>query len=177
MNEQIVAWTGFALVLLFCLPFSGTRKLVLELSGWALRLALLALLAGGALLWFRPDLLPEEVVSALDRFPAVRDFLPSPGSEAFGPAASALVAAVFLPLLAVLDATRKLSGARFRRLRRLADAARREPAPAPVEYTIPQPRPLGRPVAGMRRSDRRAAAETMGQVGSRKPFRVADQAP
>jgi hypothetical protein len=179
MYEHILAWTAFALLLFLCLPFSGTRKLVLELSGWALRLALLAVLAGGAVLWFRPDLLPAEVSSVLDAFPTVRDVLPPPQSQTFGLVAAALVTALFLPLLAILDVTRKLAGRRLRRLRQVADGAR--PAPTPVLAAEPVPVagpvPVVSPAPAQRRADRRAAADTMAEVGSRKPFRVADQVP
>ena len=40
MYEPIALWAGFAVLLFLCVPFSGTRKLVLEVYGWALRLAL-----------------------------------------------------------------------------------------------------------------------------------------
>jgi hypothetical protein len=177
MYPHILAWTGFAFLLLLCLPFSGTRKLVLEVSSWALRLALLTLLTGGAVLWFRPDLLPAEVGSVLDALPGVRDLLPLPQSQTFGLAAAALVTVVFLPLLAVLDVTRKLAGQRLRLLRPVADATRSSTTPLAATEPVPVvPRaPVASPAPAQRRADRRAAADTMAEVGSRKPFRVADQ--
>src|SRR5262245_65350286 len=59
MTEQIlpiVAWAGLIVLAILCLPVA--RKFVLELSALVLRLAMLALLAGGAYLWFRPDAMP-----------------------------------------------------------------------------------------------------------------------
>jgi hypothetical protein len=173
--EHIFLWAAFALVLLLCLPFAGSRKVVLEVSSWGLRLALLAILAGGAFLWFRPASVPAEVVQAVEASSLLRGILPAPGSQAFGLAAATLVVAVLLPLLAVLDVTRVLGGGRLRRLCRIRDTVRAEPAPAPnVEQTAPPSRPMVAAAAINRRPDRRTAAETMAEAGSRKPFRVAD---
>src|SRR5262245_25059093 len=89
----IAAWSAWGLALLFCLPIPAARKLVLELTCLALRLAVLAALAGGALLFFRPDLTPPEVVRFTDTLPAVvRDWMPAPGSPAFGLCAAVVVA-------------------------------------------------------------------------------------
>lgn len=181
MVEPILAWVGFALMLLFCLPVAGLRKLLLELSALVLRLALLAVLAGAAVLWFRPDLLPSEVVGVVEPFPRVRSLLPEPGSQTFGLALAALVVAPLLPCLAMLDVTRKLAGRHLRILRRLVHATQTAPAtsasvPAPVVVEAPiaesrHPQPV---VPPQRRPDRRAAADTIGDLGSRKPYRVAD---
>jgi hypothetical protein len=165
MAEQILIWTCFAVVLLLCLPFRGARKLILEASGLILRIALLAVLAGGALLWFRPDLLPGQVVTTLFTIHGVRDLLPAPESPMFGVAAATLLAAVFLPLLAILDVTRRLAW-------RTTPLLVVEPTPAPAPAAV-----VGRstiPLTGPRKSDRRAAAEKMADIGSRRPFRVAD---
>src|SRR6266542_1451631 len=169
MYEHILAWVGFAFLLLLCLPFAGTRKLILEVYGWAVRLALVALLAGGAVLWFRPELLPTQVVTFVDAIPGLWDILPIAGSQTFGLALAAIAAAVLLPLLAILDVTRKLAGSRLRRLRKLADAAR--PQPVVPEGTAVSPAPV------RHRPDRRAAADTLAEIGSRKPYRVADHLP
>jgi hypothetical protein len=173
MYETALAWTGLAVLFLLCLPFAGARRLILEVSGLLLRLALLALLAAGAALWFRPDLLPPEAAQAREALPWARDALPPAGSPFFGMAVALPVVAVLLPFLAVLDLARR--------------ASRRPPDPRPVETVAPTqaepvlavvepvaeaPRP--QPAHHPRRADRRAAAETMGDVGSRKPFRVAD---
>jgi hypothetical protein len=170
MYDTILAWAGFALALLFLLPFAGTRKLLLEVFTWALRLALLALLAGGAVLWFRPDLLPAEVSTTLDYVPPwLSNILPPVESRNFGLVVAASLTAVFLPLLAVLDVTRKLAGWRLRRLRKLADAA-------PTLLVASGPAPVAAPEPPRRRADRQSAADTLAEVGSRKPYRVADQA-
>lgn len=161
MFEPVLALVGLALLAVLCLPFSGIHKLILEVYGLVLRLALLALLAGGAILWFRPNWLPAaETENVLSLFPSLRQILPEPGSQLFGATVAALVTAVLLPLLAVIDVSRKLAGRRLRRLRVLTREAVVEQAPAP-------------PV--QHRLDRRAAADTLAQAGSRKPSRVADR--
>jgi hypothetical protein len=173
LNLAWAVWGAWALILVLCLPFSGTRKLLLELTGWVLRLAILTALAGGALLWFRPDLVPAEVVRVVDAFPLLRENLPPAGSPGYGLYAAVIVTAALLPLLAVFDVTRKLAGRRLRRLRRLADEA-----PAPVVTTVrPEPAvavPVVSPPPAARRVDRRSAADAMAALGSRKPFRIAD---
>jgi hypothetical protein len=181
MPEPILLWAAFALVLLLCLPFAAARKVVLEISSWGLRLVLLALLAGGAFLWFRPASVPADVVRVVDASPLLRDMLPTPGSQSFGLAAATLIVAILLPLLAVLDVARILGGGRLRRLCQLSDARRVEPAPtlAPApppdaEPTSPPSRPVIATLPANRRPDRRTAAETMAEAGSRKPFRVTD---
>src|SRR5207248_674375 len=104
-TDQIITCAAAALVFLLCLPFAGTRKLLLELSGWALRLGILAALAGGGYLWFRPDEVPAWVNRFVDAVPYARDWLPPLGSPAFGLAAAVLAAAPLLPLLAAIDVT------------------------------------------------------------------------
>ena len=44
--------------------------------------------------------------------------LPEPGTQHFGVCAAALLVIVLLPVLAILDVSRKLAGWRLRRLRR-----------------------------------------------------------
>ena len=163
LYEQVIAWVGLALLLVLCLPFARIQKLVLEVYAWALRLALLALLGAAAYLWFRPGGLPVEVTDTLNSFPRLRAILPEPGTQPFGVCAAALLVVVLLPLLATLDVSRKLAGWRLRRLRALA-AEPRVVAPPPVSEPRPAP-----PV---RRVDRRAAADTLAEAGSRKPFRA-----
>ena len=168
MYEQVLAWGGLALLLVLCLPLAAVQKLVLEVYGWVLRLAVLALLGTAAYLWFRPEHLPVEVTDTVNDSPRLRALLPQPGTPNFGICAAALVVAGLLPLLAVLDVCRKLAGGRLRRLRGLAAGPAAEaphpPAPAPQRGPSPSPR----------RIDRRGAADTMAEAGSRKPFRVAD---
>jgi hypothetical protein len=171
MYEQIIPWVGLmlALVLVLCLPFAEVRKLVLEIYTWALRLALLALLGAAAYLWFRPESLPVAVTDTVDNFPLLTSFLPEPGTRSFGISAAALVVAVFLPLLAILEVSRKLAGRHLRRPRVLS-------AGPGVEQPL---RPAHLPLRGLspaqRRIDRRAAADTLAEAGSRKPSRAVNR--
>jgi hypothetical protein len=166
LNAQVIVWAGLALLLLLCLPFARIQKLVLEVYAWALRLALLALLGGAAYLWFRPADLPVAVTDTLNRFPGLGAILPEPGTQHFGVCAASLVVILFLPLLALLDVGRKLAGWRLRRLRALAAEPR-------VVESPPAPPPGPAPV--VRRADRRAAAASLAEAGSRRPLRAANQ--
>src|SRR5262245_37609531 len=138
LYEQVIAWVGLALLLLLCLPFAGIQKLVLEVYACALRLALLALLGAAAYLWFRLGDLPVQVTYTLNSFPRLSSILPEPGAQHFGVCVAALLVAMLLPLLAVLDVSRKLAGWRLRRLRTLAAESRvvgppaAQPMPAPA---------------------------------------------
>ena len=166
MYEQVLVWAGLALLLVLCLPFSRIQKLLLEVSAWTLRLALLSLLGGAAYLWFRPQDLPAEVTNVLDAFPLLGRVLPAPGTQNFGVCAAALVVVPLLPLLAILDVCRQLAGGRLRRLRTLAAKVNaREESPAPAAST-PTPAPA------VRRVDRRSAADALADAGARKPFIV-----
>jgi hypothetical protein len=166
LYEQVIAWVGLALLLVLCLPFAGIQKLVLEVYARALRLALLALLGAAAYLWFRPGDLPVQVTDTLNTFPRLRGVLPEPGTQHFGICATSLIVVTLLPLLATLDVSRKLAGRRLRRLRALATE------PKALEVS-PAPQPSPAPV--VRRVDRRAAAATLAEAGSRKPLRAANQ--
>lgn len=161
---QVLAWVGLALLLVLCLPLARLQKLVLEVTTWALRLALLALVGAAAYLWFRPQDLPVQVTNTLDAFPALGNILPSPGTQHFGVCVAALVVLVLLPLLAVLDVSRQLAGSRLRRLRAVAAEAKAEEA-APAPTAAPS-----RPEPAARRVDRRSAAATLAEAGSRKPY-------
>jgi hypothetical protein len=159
---QVIAWGVLALLLLLCLPFARIQKLVLEVYAWALRLALLGVLGAAAYLWFQPGDLPVEAANALDRLPTLKAILPEPGTQYFGVCTGALVVALFLPLLAILDVSRKLAGWRLRRLRALA-AEPKVVRSLPEQPTPPQPVPV------VRRADRRAAANTLAEAGSGRP--------
>jgi hypothetical protein len=187
MFEHILVWAGLVLLALLCLPFAGVQKLVLEVSAWVLRLALLALVAAAGVLWARPELLPAEAASLFDRLPEVRAIFPEPGSPTFGAALAGVVILVLLPLLAVLDVARKLAGQRLRRLRALTAAPWGETHPGTALHGTPASaaaQAAGAPEGRQRRAgpantaarlgDRRAAAETMASVSSQKPFRVSD---
>src|ERR1043165_9944246 len=125
MYEPILLWIGWAVILLLCLPFASTRKLILDVCGIVLRLALLAVLAGGVLLWLQPDRLPSQVSRFVDDYPAFWDSLPPPGTQAFGLAVAIFVAGICLPLLAILDTARQwmhvTTGARYQGLPARAD--------------------------------------------------------
>ena len=169
LYDQVIAWVGLALLLVLCLPFTRIEKLLLEVSAWALRLALLSLLGAAAYLWFRPQDLPVAVTDALGAFPFLVSVLPAPGTQHFGICAAALLVVPLLPLLAILDVTRQLAGGRLRRLRALAaEADAPEGAPAPPEVA-PTPAPA------VRRVDRRSAAAALADAGSRRPFGAPDR--
>src|SRR5262245_52741197 len=147
LYEQVIAWVGLALLLLLCLPFAGTQKLVLEVSAWALRLALFALLGAAAYLWFRPQDLPAQVTDTLEAFPGLGNILPEPGAQHFGICAAAPIVLALLPLLAALDVSRQLAGRRLCRLRALAAEAK-EAGGAAGGPVAP-----ARPAAAVRRVD------------------------
>jgi hypothetical protein len=161
--EQVIAWVGLALLLVLCLPFARIQKLVLEVYACALRLALLALLGAAAYLWFRPGDLPVEVTDTLNSFPRLKAILPESGTQHFGVCAAAFLVIVLLPLLAILDVSRKLAGWRLSRLRALAAAPKTVGSPPASEP---------RPVPALGRVGRRAAADTLAEAGSRKSFRA-----
>jgi hypothetical protein len=175
---SVVAWAGLALLLLLCLPFAGISKFVLEVSALALRLGLLALIAGAAYLWFRPAEVPAQVPDTLNSFPRLREYLPDPASQYFGVCVAALIVIAMLPMLAVLDVTRRLAGRRLHRLRTLAvqSAVVAPPAAEPAAAVQPavEAPPAGEPAPVVRRVDRRGAAKTLAEVGTRKPVRLID---
>jgi len=154
-------WAGVALLAALCLPLTGVHKLILELSAWALRLALLALLGAAAYLWFYPEQLPSRVMGALGEFPGLKSLLPDPTAQYFGISAVAPVVVATLPLLAILDVTRKLAGRRLRRLRALSSP----PAAPTAGPVVPAPRPG----TVIRWINRRTAADAIVTAGARKP--------
>jgi hypothetical protein len=166
LYEQLIVWGGLGLLALLCLPLARLQKLILEVCAWVLRLALLALLGAAAYLWFYPAELPAQVTESLHRFPDLKAILPEPGTSIFGVCACSLLVIVFLPLLAILDVSRKLAGWRLSRLRALA---------AEPKVVVTAPAPEARPAVAVRRVDRRVAANTLAEVGSRKPSRAANE--
>jgi hypothetical protein len=154
MNEQFVLWIGAGVLLLLCLPFSRIQKLVLEVFAWALRLAMIGLLAAAAYLWFRPAEMPGGVSAVLNDFPGVLALLPARGSPAFALCLACWIVAALVPFLAVLDVTRKLAG-RVHRIRTLT--AHPVTAATPVEPVATVLRPV----------DRRTAADVMAAAGTR----------
>jgi hypothetical protein len=179
MYEQIIVGAGLALLLVFCLPFAGMNRLILEISTLVLRLAVLALLAAAAYLYFVPEQpIPTPVTDVLADIPAARDFLPEPGSPYFGLSIAVPTILALLPLLAVLDVTRNLAGWRMRRLRFLAA---RPVVETPVVETpvvsgpvvqapvVPAAVPQRGTAPILRRIDRRVAAETLTTATPRPP--------
>jgi hypothetical protein len=156
MYEQIIAGVGLVLLLVLCLPFAAVSKLVTEVYAWGLRLILLALIGAAAYLWLRPEQLPEEVTDTLSNMPWLRGLLPEPGTPYFGISMAALAVAVLLPLLAVLDISRKSVGRR-------GDTRVTEPVASTSLNAASTPRCGTGPVA--RRIDRRAAADVLAKAG------------
>jgi hypothetical protein len=165
----VIAWAGLALLLVLCLPFKWIQKLLLEVSAWALRLALLGLLGAAAYLWFRPQDLPAEVTKTLDAWPLLGRVLPAPGTQNFGICAAALLVVPLLPLLAVLDVSRHLAGGRLSRLRALT-AGEKTPEGSPAASAA-----APRPALVVRRVGRQSAAAALADAGLRKPFVAPDR--
>jgi hypothetical protein len=169
----LAAWAGLVVLALLCLPIGCCQKFVLGVGSWALRLALLAALAGGAYLFFRPGEMPAQVNNVLNDFPGLLSILPDRSAAHFGLCLACLVVAPLLPLLMALDVTRALAGRRLNRLRAIADgradvvatreSVRRttvvEADPVPVAEATPVLRPI----------DRRTASTTLASAGSRIP--------
>jgi hypothetical protein len=184
MSEQsimYVAWAGVVLLTILCLPLGSVRKFVLSLTSWALRLALLAVLAGGAYLYFRPAEMPAEVTSTVAASPELVRLLPDPAAPYFSLCLACLIAAPLVPILAALDVTRILAGRRTARLAAIADGhpvvmsvstPPREPTRAAViEQPMYVPQPAATPVAMpvSRPIDRRTASTTITTARSHLP--------
>jgi hypothetical protein len=157
MYEQILPWVGLGVLFILCLPISPVQKLVLEVSAWTLRLGMIGLLAAGAYLWFRPGDLPAEVSAALSDFPRLVSWLPDRSAPPFGLCLACIAVTALVPVLAVLDVSRKLGGRRLGRLRELAAApvAQTHSEPAPPVERVPVGVPVLRPI------ERRTAAQTI----------------
>jgi hypothetical protein len=123
MNTAILLWGSAVLLFLLCIPTAGTRKFVLEVFTFVLRISIWAVLICGGVLWFHPEWLPRECANFVNTSPELSRFLPAPGTQIFGLGAACFIAAVTLPCLAMLDVTRQLAGERLRRLRDMADSA------------------------------------------------------
>jgi hypothetical protein len=177
MSEQLIpwaAWAGLVVLAILCLPIGACQKFVLSIASWLLRLGLLAVLAGGAYLYFRPGEMPARVSNVLNDFPSLLSILPDRAAPHFGLCLACLIVAPLLPLLMVLDVTRALAGRRLNRIRALADGqadlvATRETVRRTVIETAqpvdaaPEAVPVLRPV------DRRTASTTITAAGSRIP--------
>jgi hypothetical protein len=171
MSEQLVPWAAWAaLVVLFvlCLPVGCCQKLVLSLVTWLLRLLLLAVLAGGAYLYFRPTEMPAAVSNLLDDFPALVALLPERGAPHFGLCLATAIVAALLPLLLVFDVTRSLARRQRSEIRNLSDerpaaalARDREPMRGPASSLVPDPEPPPVALPVLRPIDRRTASSTL----------------
>src|SRR5262245_29120521 len=170
MVEQIIPWVGLGVLFLLCLPIRFLQKLVLEVSVWGLRLGMLALLLGGAYLWFAPGDLPAFVAVLLNDFPGFLSKLPPMGSPAFALTAACYIVVLLVPILAGLDVARRrcrdypvvvepaaeAEPKSKKRAKREEPAAEPEPAPAPAQPVIAEvypeaveveePVPVGTPI-------------------------------
>ena len=184
MSEQLIpwaAWAGVVVLAILCLPIGCCQKFVLGVTSWALRLALLAVLAGGAYLYFRPGEMPAQVSNTLDNFPGLLSNLPERSAPHFGLCLALLIAAPLVPVLMMLDVARTVAGRRLRYLKALADgrvdvvtARETTTRPAVVEQAPPpmaEPAPEGMPV--LRPVDRRTASTTIASAGPRSRLPVA----
>ena len=164
MSEQILPWVGLGGLFFLCLPIPLVQKLVLEVSVWALRLGMIGLLAAGAYLWFRPGELPARVSSVLSDFPRLLALLPEQGSPAFALCLACWVVAALVPVLAMLDVSRKWARRHF-----VAPVATVAPVAAvvtkPSVATAEEPAPVGVPV--MRPVERRTAANAISSAAPR----------
>jgi hypothetical protein len=167
MYGQILPWVGLGVLLILCLPILPIQKFVLEVSAWALRLGMIGLLVAGAYLWFRPGDLPAEVSAAVSDFPRLLSWLPDRATPPFGLCLACIAVTGLVPLLAVVDVSRKLANRRLCRLR--------EPAATPLVETRPERAPsaesvqVGVPI--MRPVERRAAAQTIASAAPTRPAR------
>ncbi len=123
MNVAYLLWACAVLLFLLCIPAAETRRFVLEVFTFVLRISMWAVLIAGGVLWFHPEWLPRTCADFVNNSPELSPFLPVPGTRPFGLAAACFVAALTVPCLAMLDVTRQLAGERLRRLRDIADHA------------------------------------------------------
>jgi hypothetical protein len=166
MYEQILPWVGLGVLLFLCLPVPAIQTMILGVGTWALRLAMVALLAGGAYLWFRPEELPASLSRVLSDFPGLLALLPGRGSQAFALCAACWVVAALVPLLAVMEVTRRLARVRATAAEPVAAGRQPEPEPLPLADDE-QPVEVGVPV--LRPVERRTAAAAIATAGTRRP--------
>jgi hypothetical protein len=172
MYEQVIACAGIFLLLLLCLPIIGLQKLVLGIYGIGLRLGLVGLLGVATYFWFRPEQLPVQVFDLVQTFPQLGSLLPEPGTPSFGVCAAATITVALLPLLMVIDISRKTADAYLRRPLATTAAAGNAVLTRPTP-----PSEQGGARVAPRRVDRRAAANTMANLSSRHPLGVDDGLP
>jgi len=156
---DIVPWVVLGVLLFLCLPILTVQKVVLAVSSWVLRIALVGLLTAGAYLWFRPGDMPAQVSAVLNDFPGLLALLPERNSPAFALSLACWIVAALVPILAALDVARRRVAVRERET---------------VEETRETVLPLGEPVVEemgvpvMRPIERRTAAAALAVAGSRR---------
>jgi hypothetical protein len=158
MND-ILPWLGFGILLFLCLPILPVQKVVLDVSSWLLRIALVGLLAGGAYLWFRPHGLPAQVSTVLSDFPGLLSLLPERGSPAFALCLACWIVTALVPILAALDVTRRRV---YLRERLEAEDTREAVLPVGEPVVEETGVPILRPI------ERRTAAAALAGAGSRR---------
>jgi hypothetical protein len=163
MYDHILLWVGLGVLTFLCLHVPHVQKLILEVSAWMLRLGMIALLAGGAYLWFRPGEMPAGMSGLLNDFPGFLSLFPERGSPAFALCLACGVVTALVPLLAVLDVSRKLAG-RVCQIRTLTATPRTPIGKASRVSPSEEPMPIGVPI--LRPIERRKAAEAMASAGS-----------
>ena len=155
---DILPWVGLGILLLLCLPILPVQRVVLAVSSWALRLALIGILAGGAYLWFRPGEMPAQVSAVLNDLPGLLALLPDRGSPAFALCLACWIVTALVPILAALEVTRRRVAVRDRVV---------------VEETRETVLPVGEPVVDevgvpiLRPIERRTAAAALAGAGTR----------
>jgi hypothetical protein len=152
---DFLPWVGLVVLGLFCLPIPFMQRVILQVSTWALRLAIIGLLLGGAYLWFRPDAMPPRVSAILADFPGLLALLPDRGSPAFGLCLACWLATALVPIVAGFDVARRLC---LVRTRPVVEAESVLPVAEQVEE-------MGVPV--LRPVERRTAAAALATAGSR----------
>jgi hypothetical protein len=155
---DILPWVGLVILGLLCLPIPFMQRVILEVSMWALRLTIIALLVGGAYLWFRPGDMPSRVAAVLADFPGLLALLPDRGSPAFALCLACWLAAALVPIVAGLDVVRRLCLVRTRPVVPVVEAE-------PVLPVAEQVEEMGVPV--LRPVERRTAAAALATAGSR----------
>jgi hypothetical protein len=158
MND-FLPWVGLVVLFFLCLPILPIQRIVLDISSWVLRIALVGLLAGGAYLWFRPGDMPGGVSVVLNDVSGLLSLLPERGSPAFALCLSCWIVAALVPILAAIDVTRRRVAVRER---------------VAIEETRETVLPMGEPVVEemgvpiLRPIERRTAAAALAGAGSRR---------
>jgi hypothetical protein len=156
---DFLPWAGLVVLFFLCLPILPVQRIVLDVSSWVLRFALVGLLAGGAYLWFRPHDMPPAISAVLNDFPGLLALLPERGSPAFALCAACWIVAVLVPILVAIDVTR----------RRVAVVGQEVTKEETRETVLPMGEPvveeMGVPI--LRPIERRTAAAALAGAGSR----------